>query len=153
MLIREDDLSGHEIAALLETHLAEAAKHSPPESTHALDIEDLRAPEIKFWTAWEGSELMGCGALKEIARGEGEIKSMHTVAAHRGKGVAAAIVDTIIEEAFRRNYERLSLETGSVEAFAPARALYRRIGFNECPPFGDYVPDAFSVFMTLDLCI
>lgn len=151
MLIREDDLSGPEIATLLETHLTEAAKHSPPESTHALDTEALRVPEIKFWTAWEGSELMGCGALKEIAPGEGEIKSMHTAAAHRGKGVAAAIVDVILSEARRRNYGRLSLETGSMEAFAPAHALYRRFGFHECPPFGDYVPDAFSVFMSLDL--
>lgn len=151
MDIREDDLLGPEIATLLETHLTEAAKYSPPESTHALDLEALRAPEITFWTAWEDNELVGCGALKEIAANVGEIKSMHTAAAHRGKGVAAAIVETIIREAGRRNYRRLSLETGSMAAFAPAHTLYSKLGFKTCTPFGDYTEDPFSIFMTLDL--
>lgn len=149
--IRLDDLRGPEIAALLRTHLDEAAQHSPAESMHALDLDGLRAPGITFWTMWEGPELLGCGAIKELDPGHGEIKSMHTASAHRGRGVAAAILRHIIEEAARRSYRRLSLETGSMEAFAPARALYARHGFVECAPFADYVLDPYSTFMTLDL--
>lgn len=149
--IREDDLRGHEIAALLDSHLAEAARHSPPESIHALDLDGLRAPEITFWTARHGNELVGCGALKQLDAGHGEIKSMHTVARHRGRGVAAAVVTHILGEARRRGYRRLSLETGSMAAFAAARALYGRFGFVPCPPFATYVADPHSTFMTLDL--
>ncbi len=151
MDIRIDDLRGPEIAALLERHLDDAAKHSPPESTHALDLEALRAPEIKFWTAWEGTNLLGCGALKDLGHGGGEIKSMHTAAAHRGKGLAAAIVAVIIDDAQARGFERLYLETGAVEAFAPARALYKKFGFTTCKPFGAYVADPFSTHMMLKL--
>ena len=149
--IRVDDLRGKEIAALLRTHLDEAALHSPAESMHALDLDGLRAPGIAFWSMWEVDELLGCGALKELDPGHGEIKSMHTARAHRGRGVAAAILRHIIGEAGRRAYRRLSLETGSTQAFAPARALYARHGFVECAPFADYVPDPYSTFMTLDL--
>jgi putative acetyltransferase len=151
MQIRVDDLRGTEIAALLRTHLDEAAQHSPAESMHALDLDGLRAPGITFWSMWEGDALLGCGALKELDPTHGEIKSMHTAHAHRGRGVAAAILRHIIEEARRRAYRRLSLETGSMESFAPARILYARHGFVECEPFADYVPDPYSTFMTLDL--
>ncbi len=122
--------------------------HSPPESVHALPLEGLRAPEISFWSAWEGDELLGCGALKELDPRHGEIKSMRTVSAHLRKGVAAALLHHIVAEAQRRGYERLSLETGSMAAFAPARALYQRHGFRECGPFADYREDPNSVFMT-----
>jgi putative acetyltransferase len=154
VLIREDDLRGPEIAvALLRAHLASARKHSPPESVHALDLEALRAPEITFWTLWDGSDLLGCGALKELDHLHGEIKSMHTAKAYRRRGVAARILTHIIDEARSRGYRRLSLETGSPEAFAPARALYARFGFVICGPFANYREDPYSVFMTRDLTV
>jgi putative acetyltransferase len=151
VLIREDDLRGPEIAELLRAHLGSAKKHSPPESVHALDLEALRAPEITFWTLWDGSDLLGCGALKALDPLHGEIKSMHTAEAYRRRGVAAFILTHIIDEARRRHYRRLSLETGPPEAFAPARALYARFGFVICGPFANYREDPYSVFMTRDL--
>ncbi|HEY5566258.1 MAG TPA: GNAT family N-acetyltransferase [Gammaproteobacteria bacterium] len=148
MEIRVDDPRGAEIASLLREHLRSVAVHSPPESVHALDIDALCSPQITFWAAWEERELLGCGALLELDRRHGEIKSMRTAAAHLRKGVASKILEHIIEEAKRRSYTRLSLETGSMEAFAPARALYTSFGFVICEPFADYVPDPYSVFMT-----
>jgi len=146
--IRQDDLTGSEIARLLSEHLDDMHAITPPESVHALDIEALRAPDVTFWSAWEGDELLGCGALKELDATTGEIKSMRTVEAHRRKGVAARILGHLIEEAARRAYQRLNLETGATPEFAPARALYLRHGFEYCGPFGDYRDDPNSVFMT-----
>lgn len=151
MLIRVDDLRGPETADLLAAHAAFCRSTSPPESNHFLELDALRAPDVTFWTAWEGRGLMGCAALKQLDAAHGEIKSMHTAAAFRGRGVGAALLGHLLEEARRRGYRRLSLETGSMAAFAPARALYARFGFVDCPPFGDYRPDPNSVFMTLDL--
>ncbi|MBO6560180.1 MAG: GNAT family N-acetyltransferase [Nisaea sp.] len=151
MHIRVDDLTGREIAALLSAHLDHGNAHSPPESVHALDLDGLRAPDITFWSAWEGDELLGCGALRELSPEHAELKSMHTAARHRGKGVARAILEHILKEAKARGYARISLETGSMEAFAPARALYQRYGFAECPPFGSYKLDPYSTFMTREL--
>jgi putative acetyltransferase len=149
--IRIDDLSGSAIAGLLREHLDNMHEISPPESVHAMDIERLRSPDITFWSAWDGGELLGCGALKELDRLTGEVKSMRTVGAHRRKGVASKILDTITEEARRRGYTRLNLETGSEQAFAPAQALYERYGFTYCGPFGEYVADPHSRFMTKEL--
>jgi putative acetyltransferase len=151
MHIDEDDLTGPEITALLKRHFDSMFEHSPPESCHVLPIDKLRAPDITFWSAWEGDELLGCGALKEIDREHGEVKSMRTVDARLKRGVGAAILRHIIAEARARGYRRLSLETGTADAFAPARRLYARHGFAECPPFGDYRLDPWSVFMTLEL--
>ena len=151
MNIRIDDLSGSEIRELLQEHLQSALLHSPPESVHALDVEGLRKPEVTFWTAWENGELFGCGALKELDSQHGEIKSMRTALLHLRKGVARNFLNHIIEEARRRGYCRLSLETGSMEAFAPARKLYADFGFTSCGPFADYVEDPYSVFMTREL--
>jgi putative acetyltransferase len=148
MEIRPDDLRGPEIALLLQEHLRDMALHSPPESVHALDLDRLRRPEITFWTVWQGAELMGCGALKELDAAHAEIKSMRTAAAHLRKGVAASLMRHILEEARRRSYRRLSLETGSAAAFAPARNLYAGFGFDPCGPFADYAEDPYSVFMT-----
>ena len=148
MIIRIDDLTRPEVHALLNEHLASMHELSPPESVHALDIESLREPDITFWCAWDGEDLLGCGALKELSRRHGEVKSMRTVRAHLRKGVARAILIRIIEEAKRRSYERLSLETGSMAAFQPAQRLYAGFGFTFCAPFGDYVEDPNSVFMT-----
>ena len=149
--IRQDDSQSAEVVALLQEHLETARMQSPPESAHALEVEALRALDVSFWTAWEGGHLLGCGALKELSPRHGEIKSMHTARAHRGRGVGARILDHMIVEARTRGYERLSLETGSMEYFAPARALYARSGFRYCQPFADYRLDPNSVFMTLDL--
>jgi putative acetyltransferase len=151
MDIRIDDLNGREILNLLQEHLRRVSMLSPPESVHALNIEALRRPEITFWTVWEDSELLGCGALKELDAGHGEVKSMRTADAHLRKGVAAALLNHILEEARKRSYRRVSLETGSMDAFAPARRLYSRFGFSPCGPFADYVEDPNSVFMTIEL--
>ena len=151
MDIRRDDLTGPEIHALLEEHLADMHAISPPESVHALDLDKLRQPEITFWTVWsQGSEpaLLGCGALKEIDPSHGEVKSMRTTNANRRGGVGKAMLRHIVEEAMGRRYHRLSLETGSQVEFEPARKLYESFGFTFCPPFGDYVDDPNSVFMT-----
>src|SRR5215471_18225016 len=129
MEIKIDDLSGPEIHALLEEHLQDMKRHSPPESVHALDLEGLRKPEITFWAAWENGELLGCGALKELDPRHGEIKSMRTSSSHLRKGIAGKMLNHIINEAKRRRYTRLSLETGSVEAFNPARKMYEHFGF------------------------
>ena len=149
--VRLDDLTGSEVRELLAEHLRSMAHLSPPESVHALDIDALRKPGITFWTVWSDNELLGCGALKELEPGHGEIKSMRTVAAHRQKGVARAMLNHIIAEASRRSYARLSLETGSAPAFEPARRLYASFGFAHCAPFGDYGEDPNSVFMTRTL--
>jgi putative acetyltransferase len=151
MQIELDDLSRPEIAELLKEHLTSMFVHSPPESVHALPIEGLRSPDITFWSVWENGELLGCGALKELDPQHGEIKSMRTVSTHLRKGVAREVVHHIIAEAKRRGYRRLSLETGSMAAFEPARQLYGTCGFTFCGPFGNYVNDPNSVFMTMEL--
>jgi len=148
MDIKIDDLKGPEIYELLQEHLQGMALHSPPESIHALDIESLRQPAITFWTVWESGELLGCGGLKELDSQHAEIKSMRTSSSHLRKGVAKNLLSHILDEAQRRGYNRLSLETGSMEAFQPARQLYVNFGFTYCEPFADYVEDPYSVFMT-----
>jgi putative acetyltransferase len=151
MEIRRDDLSGPEIRELLEEHLRSMRSISPPESVHALDLDGLRRPEVTFWTAWSGDELLGCGALKELDARHGEVKSMRTALRARRSGVARALLEHIIAVARSRGYDRLSLETGSQDAFAPARRLYEGFGFDYCPPFEGYVEDPHSVFMTIVL--
>ncbi len=151
MEIKVDDLSGHEVSQLLLEHLQSMRQISPPESVHALDVDGLRQPEVTFWTVWDKGELLGCGALKELDQQHGEIKSMRTSAAHRRKGVAKTLLNHILEEAARRGYRRLSLETGSMKEFEPAHNLYAACGFTFCGPFADYVDDPNSVFMTREL--
>ena len=151
MHIKIDDLQGSEIHELLREHLQSMSQHSPAESVHALDVEGLRKPGITFWTVWENGELLGCGALKELDPRHAEIKSMRTSSSHLRKGVARTLLNHILEEAKRRGYSRLSLETGSMEAFEPARQLYAGFGFTYCEPFADYVEDPYSVFMTREL--
>ena len=151
MEIKVDDLSGTQVRGLLREHLLDTARHSPPESVHALDLEGLLRPEVTFWAVWEGGELLGFGALKELDAGHAEIKSMRTSPSHLRRGVASGLLRHMIEEARRRGYGRLSLETGSMEAFEPARRLYTGFGFTRCGPFADYVEDPYSVFMTREL--
>lgn len=151
MDIKLDNLTSSEVIALVTEHLKGMALISPPESIHALGVNSLRNPDITFWSAWEGDELVGCGAFKQLDDQHGEIKSMRTASSHLRKGVARRVLQHIIEEANRRGYRRLSLETGSQDAFEPARKLYLRFGFQLCDPFSDYIEDANSVFMTLEL--
>ena len=151
MNIQIDDLTGSEICELLQEHLRSMALHSPPESVHALDIEGLRKPDITFWSVWGNGALLGCGALKELDSQHGEIKSMRTSSLHLRRGVARNLLNHIIEEARGRGYRRLSLETGSMKAFEPARSLYSSFGFTYCEPFADYAEDPNSVFMTREL--
>lgn len=146
--IVEDDLSGAAIRALLEQHFAGMLANSPVGSCHFLDFDGLRAGNVTFWSIHDGDTLAGCGALKQLDAAHGEIKSMRTADAFLRRGVAARMLDHIIDEARRRGLARLSLETGSGAAFEPAIALYRRYGFDDCAPFADYKPDPFSRFMT-----
>ena len=151
MDIRPDDLTTSPVIDLLREHLQGVALHSPPESIHALDIDALRRPEISFWTAWQDGELLGCGALKQLDAQQAEVKSMRTAARHLRKGVAAALLRHLIDEARRRGCRRLFLETGSATAFAPAHRLYASFGFVGCEPFADYVADPYSLFMRREL--
>jgi putative acetyltransferase len=151
MEIREDDLSGPEVRALLETHFAHMLASSPKDSCHFLDFEGLNGDGVTFWSIWDGDAVAGCGALREIGPDHGEIKSMRTHSDHLRKGAAAQMLAHIIATARARGYTRLSLETGSGVAFEAATALYERFGFSPCAPFGDYVDDPFSRSMTLTL--
>jgi putative acetyltransferase len=146
--IRVDDLQGAAIIALLDEHLRSMERVSPPESRHALDLAGLRQPEITFWTIWQREELAGCGALKQLDPQHGEIKSMRTAYRFQRKGIASTMLRHIIAEAERRSYRRLSLETGAMDYFEPARTLYSNFGFVRCAPFDKYIEDPNSVFMT-----
>lgn len=151
MNITEGGLSDPDVIALLGEHLQGMWDHSPPESIHALDVEGLKAPDITFWTMRDDNEVLGCIALKQLDARHGEIKSMRTASAHLRKGAGAALLKHVIEQARRRSYTRLSLETGSGPGFEAAQALYRKFGFVECGPFANYGEDPFSRFMTLEL--
>jgi putative acetyltransferase len=151
MHIVQGGLDDPRVVALLHTHLTRARAETAPGSAHALDLSGLRAPEVTFWSAWEGEVVVGVGALKRLSADHGEVKSMHTAEAARGRGVGSTILRHIIAAAWAHGMSRLSLETGSWPYFAPARALYARHGFVECPPFGEYRADPNSVFMTVGL--
>ena len=148
MKIIIDDLTGTEIADLLELHLADFRKNTPG-CVHALDIKALQKPEITFWSAWEENQLLGCGALKELNSSHAELKSMRTDPSHLRKGVARKLLQHIINEAKARNYQHISLETSYT--FKPALQLYNQFGFVTCEPFAEYTHDTNSVFMTLKL--
>lgn len=149
--IRSGGLEHPEVLDLLRAHLAGMRANSPPGNVYALDLSGLQAPDVSFWTAWEGRTLLGCGALKELTPTAGEIKSMRTASAHLRKGVAASLLEHIIAIARSRGYRRLSLETGSGPAFEPALALYRRYGFVGGTAFGEYRQSEFNQFLHLDL--
>ena len=143
-----DDLSGSEIAAFLEEHIRDMRSVSPPESKHALDLAGLRKPEITFWTVWLDGRVAGCCALKQLDGTHGEVKSMRTANGLRRSGIASRLLEHVIQEATTRGYRRLSLETGAMPFFEPARTLYRRFGFEQCGPFSTYKEDPNSVFFT-----
>lgn len=149
--IREDDLTGDAVQALVAYHLGAARANSPPGHSFALDLSGLQTPDITVWTAWRGSDIAGIGALKAHPNLLGEIKSMRTHPDHLRAGVGGAILDHIVATARARGYVRISLETGSGEAYAAARALYRTRGFVDGGAFGDYVASAFNQFLHLEL--
>jgi putative acetyltransferase len=151
MHIEVDDLSRPAVLALLEEHLTDMYAITPAGSVHALDVARLQGPNVTFWTVWNGDALLGCGALQELARDHGEIKSMRTPRARRRAGAGRVVLEHIIAVARARGYRRLSLETGATEHFVPAQRLYESFGFARCGPFGDYRADPHSVFMTLEL--
>ena len=151
MRIELDDLLRPEVHALLHEHLSNMHRLGPPESVHALDLSGLRSPDVTFWTVWEGPILLGCGALKELDATHGEVKSMRTPAQLRRRGAGRAVLTHIVAEARARGYRRLSLETGSIDAFKPAQKLYESFGFVYCGPFGSYRLDPYSTFMSLEL--
>jgi putative acetyltransferase len=148
MRIEVDDLSGPGIRALLREHVEEMYLISPPESVHALDLDGLLKPEITFWSVHDTDGLVGCGALKELDSLTAELKSMRTARSATRRGVASTLLTHIIGEARNRRYERLYLETGAEDFFAPARALYARFGFEPCEPFAGYTHDPNSVYLT-----
>ena len=170
--VRQDDLSDGNVIALLQAHRLEMLKHSPPESVHALDTHQLHAPNVTFWSAWACADgdnnhsFAGCGALKDLGQEDlgreglgreglgqshGELKSMKTHDRHLRKGVAESLLRHILDHARESGFQRLSLETGTQDVFAPARALYTKYGFEVCEPFADYRHDPLSVCMTLTL--
>ena len=148
MEIRLDNPRLPAITALLKEHLQDMADTSPPQSRHALQIDELCAPEVTFWSIWDGEALAGCAALQELDETHGEIKSMRTATPYRRQGVAEQMLQHILNEAVARGYQKLSLETGSMAFFEPARALYSKYGFSYAEPFGNYVEDPNSVYMS-----
>ena len=151
MQIGQADLDDAGVRDLLRTHVRLARAATAVGSAHALDEAALRTVDIEIWTIRDGEALLAIGALQRLSPDHGEIKSMHTVASARRKGAGSAMLDHIVSVARAHGMTRLSLETGSWDYFLPARALYRRQGFAECGPFGSYVPDVNSIFMSLDL--
>jgi putative acetyltransferase len=151
MRIIQGDVSDPRVVNLLHSHVTAARAQTAAGSAHALDLAELESPNISLWTIGDDETLMGVGALKRLSADHGEVKSMHTAQSMRRRGAGRAMLRHIIGIARARGMLRLSLETGSWDYFRPARALYRSHGFVECPPFGDYVLDPNSVFMSLDL--
>jgi putative acetyltransferase len=149
--IRPGDLGDPRVLELLALHLSGMRAQTPAGSVYALDVSGLQGPDIDFWTGWDGADLLGCGALKRLDPGSGEIKSMRTHPDHLRRGVAAGLLAHLLGVARGRGYRRVSLETGTGPGFEPALALYRRYGFENGPAFGDYRASDFNQFLHLEL--
>lgn len=139
------------LSLLFERHTADMHADTPPESIHMMPASALRAPGITFFVMQLDGKPVGMGAIKQIAPGHGEIKSMHVLHEMRGRGLSRRMLEALVEHARAAGLSRLSLETGIQPTFIAARGLYARAGFTDCPPFGDYHDDPNSVFMTIDL--
>jgi putative acetyltransferase len=146
--IRIGSLTHPAVIALLGEHHQDMLIHSPPESVHALDLSALAQPDITFWSVWQNNKLAGCGALKKLDGTHGEIKSMRTSHNFLRQGVAKLLLEHMIAQADARGYQKLSLETGTMDAFLPAQKLYQQLGFKHCLPFADYQEDPYSTFMS-----
>jgi putative acetyltransferase len=149
--IQRADFADPRLAAFLREHLDDMEPTAPPESRHALDLSGLMGPDVRMWVVLDGTALVGTGALAALEPGHEELKSMRTSPACRGRGVASSVLDHLLSDASSRGITRVSLETGSMDFFAPARSLYARAGFEPCAPFGAYAEDPNSVFMTRTL--
>jgi putative acetyltransferase len=149
--IRRGELDDPRIVALLRHHFDKCHEVTPPGSAHVFDVSKLKSPDVDFFAAWDGETLLGVGAVKYLDLRHGEVKSMHTTETARRRGVGGAILRCIVGEAKAKGIARLSLETGSFDYFAPAVALYKANGFEECAPFGSYRPDPNSLFLTRDI--
>ncbi|MEM5527215.1 GNAT family N-acetyltransferase [Gammaproteobacteria bacterium AS21] len=151
--IKQDDLTGSQIQALLQEHLSDMHATSPAESVHALDLQALKSPSITFWTIWHEQTLAGCAALQKIDDSHLELKSMRSAKQFKNQGIASTMLKFLIAHAKQAGFEKISLETGSMDYFKPAHQLYKKHGFSHCPPFANYVKDINSIFMTLDLAV
>jgi putative acetyltransferase len=149
MNIVVDDLSGPEIATFLNGHVEQMRSITPTEFAFALNLDELRKPDVTFWTVWDDGTLVGCAALKRLDARHAELKSMRTATDRLRSGIASRLLEHIIVEARQMGITRISLETGTDEFFGPARRLYAKFGFAPCPPFGDYEPSEHNTFMTL----
>ena len=151
MRIEPADLDSPAFAALMAEHQAAMQATAPPESQHALDLSGLKQAHVRVWVLREGDALLGCGALQRIDAGHVEIKAMRTSRAYLRRGVGKAVLAHLLHEARAAGYAQASLETGSLDYFAPARRMYGDAGFTECGPFADYIDDPNSTYMTRDL--
>lgn len=148
MKICTGELRNEQVMALLQAHHDDMLKHSPAESVHALDVRGLESPDVTFFSFWIDDKLAGVGALKALNNVHGEIKSMRTSPNFLRQGIARQLLEYIVEQANKRGYQQLSLETGTADAFKPAQRLYQAAGFAKCEPFSDYEEDSYSLFMT-----
>jgi putative acetyltransferase len=146
-----DDPRAEDVRELLRRHLAFTNSHSPPEDCHALDVDGLLDPAVTFFSFRDHGALLAVGAIKQLDALHGELKSMHTAEAARRRGIGREMLEHLLAVARDRGVQRVSLETGSAPAFAPARSLYERAGFTPCAAFGDYSPSQNSTFMTMSL--
>jgi putative acetyltransferase len=151
LVIAVDDPRIDDVRTLLDRHLAFAREVTPPDHVHAMEVDDLVDPAVTFFSARRAGVLLGVGALKRLDESHAEVKSMHTSESARGEGVGRAMVGHLLAVAGDRGYQRVSLETGTMDAFAPARSLYTTVGFKPCAPFGEYTVNPHSVYMTIDL--
>jgi putative acetyltransferase len=149
--VTTEDPGTPDVVALLERHLSFAHEVTPEGGVFALDLDALQRPSVTFFCARSDGRLLGIAALQELAADHGELKSMHTAAEARGRGVGRELLTHALEVARRRGYTRVSLETGNFAAFAPARTLYESVGFVSCAPFGSYVGSRTSACMTIEL--
>jgi putative acetyltransferase len=151
LVIAADDPRNDDVRTLLDRHLAFAREVTPPDHVHAMDVDDLVDPAVTFFSVRRDGVLLGVGALKRLDESHAEVKSMHTSESARGEGVGRAMVGHLLAVAADRGYQRVSLETGTMDAFAPARSLYTAFGFEPCAPFGEYTDNPHSAYMTIDL--
>jgi putative acetyltransferase len=151
LLIERADFANPHLQTFLQAHLDDLAPTAPAESRHALDLAALQRPGIRLWTVLDGQRVVGTAALAALEPRHEELKSMRTDPARRGQGIARTLLGHLLQDAKDRGIERISLETGSMEFFAPARALYTRAGFTPCAPFGSYRDDPNSTYLSLRL--
>lgn len=151
--IAVDNPEADDVRELLTQHLAFAREFTPPGHVHALEIEALKDPGVTFYSARRHGQLLAVAALKRLDASRVELKSMHTSEVSRGRGMGGALISHLLGIAQAKGYQRVSLETGTMAAFAPARRLYQRMGFEACEPFGSYTANLYSTCMHIELAV